>query len=252
MYGMLCALLSAGLWLALATFLELPVSTTHSIVGSIVGMSMIAAGADSVVWYSAPKGGDNPFPGGVVSIVLAWIITPMMAALVAALLFVFTKVVVLNARNPFKMSLFLFPLYVFITIWVITYFVIQKGVNGWMKNETYTGRWPTRPPARREVLRPRRTRRSPLTSLLARGTRATSRTWLISRCPSLAARFQTALPPGSRPSPRPCAPSSHRRTEACRQVGRQGHGRVRGMVAEVEQAKVDEDVSVGEMARRAS
>ncbi len=139
MYMMLCAMLSAGLWLALATFLELPVSTTHSMVGSIVGASMIAAGADSVVWYSAPAGGDNPFPGGVVSIILAWIITPMIAALVAALLFVFTKVVVLNARNPFKMSLILFPLFTFITSWVITYFVIQKGVNGWMKNETYTG-----------------------------------------------------------------------------------------------------------------
>jgi len=139
MYGMLCALLSAGIWLALATFLELPVSTTHTIVGSIIGMSMVAAGADSVVWYSAPKGGDNPFPGGVVSIFLSWIVTPMMAAVVAGLLFVFTKVVVLHARNPFRMSLFLFPLYTFITIWVITYFVIQKGVNGWMKNETYTG-----------------------------------------------------------------------------------------------------------------
>jgi sodium-dependent phosphate transporter len=139
MYGMLCALLSAGIWLALATFLELPVSTTHTIVGAIIGMSMIAAGADSVVWYSAPKGGDNPFPGGVVSIILAWFITPAMAALVAGLLFIFTKVVVLHARNPFKMSLVLFPLYTFITVWVITYFVIQKGVNGWMKNETYTG-----------------------------------------------------------------------------------------------------------------
>jgi sodium-dependent phosphate transporter len=139
MYMMLCAMLSAGLWLALATFLELPVSTTHSMVGAIVGASMVAAGADSVEWYKAPKGGDNPFPGGVVSIILAWIITPMIAALVAALLFVFTKVVVLNARNPFKMSLILFPLFTFITAWVITYFVIQKGVNGWMKNETYTG-----------------------------------------------------------------------------------------------------------------
>ena len=139
MYMMLCAMLSAGLWLALATFLELPVSTTHSMVGSIVGASMIAAGADSVVWYSAPEGGDNPFPGGVVSIFFSWIITPMIAALVAALLFVFTKVLVLNARNPFKMSLVLFPLFTFITSWVITYFVIQKGVNGWMKNETYTG-----------------------------------------------------------------------------------------------------------------
>ena len=139
MYMMLCAMLSAGLWLALATFLELPVSTTHSMVGAIVGGSMVAAGADSVVWYSAPKGGDNPFPGGVVSIILAWIITPLIAAVVAALLFVFTKVVVLNARNPFRMSLIFFPLFSFITAWVITYFVIQKGVNGWMKNETYTG-----------------------------------------------------------------------------------------------------------------
>ena len=139
MYGMLCALLSAGMWLALATFLELPVSTTHTIVGSIVGMSMVAAGADSVIWYSAPVAGESPFPGGVVSIVISWIVTPMMAAVVAALMFVFTKVVVLNARNPFRMSLVLFPIYVFITIWVITYFVIQKGVNGWMKNENYTG-----------------------------------------------------------------------------------------------------------------
>ena len=139
MYGMLCALLSAGIWLALATFLELPVSTTHSIVGAIIGMSMVSAGADSVIWYSAPKGGDNPFPGGVVSIILAWFITPAMAACVAGLLFLFTKLVVLKSPNPFKMSLILFPLYTFITTWIITYFVIQKGVNGWMKNETYTG-----------------------------------------------------------------------------------------------------------------
>ena len=45
MYGMLCALLSAGIWLILATYLELPVSTTHSIVGAIIGFSMVAAGA---------------------------------------------------------------------------------------------------------------------------------------------------------------------------------------------------------------
>jgi hypothetical protein len=50
MYGMLCALLAAGIWLALATFLELPVSTTHTIVGAIIGMSMVAMGPDSVVW----------------------------------------------------------------------------------------------------------------------------------------------------------------------------------------------------------
>ena len=137
MYGMVCALLSAGLWLLLATFLELPVSTTHSIVGAIIGMSMVAAGPDSIIWSSPPKPG-SPFPGGVVAIVLAWFITPAMAAIVAALLFLFTKLVVLRAKNPFKRSLYLFPFYTFLTIWIITYFVNQKGVNGWMKNKTYS------------------------------------------------------------------------------------------------------------------
>ena len=137
MYGMLCALLATGLWLALATFLELPVSTTHSIVGAIIGMSLVARGADSVIWTEAPKPG-SPFPGGVVSIILAWFITPTMAAVVAALLFLFTKAVVLMAPNPFKRSLLLFPFYTFITVWVVTYFVIQKGVNSWMKSKTHS------------------------------------------------------------------------------------------------------------------
>ncbi|KAL4515921.1 hypothetical protein Ndes2526B_g00636 [Nannochloris sp. 'desiccata'] len=105
MYGMLCALLATGLWLALATFLELPVSTTHSIVGALIGMSMIAKGPDSVIWTSAPSNG-SPFPGGVVAIFLAWFITPAMAAMVAALLFTFTKLVVLKAKDPFKRSLY--------------------------------------------------------------------------------------------------------------------------------------------------
>jgi sodium-dependent phosphate transporter len=148
MYGMLCALLAAGIWLLVATLLEvgrcraaaaarrarrqpsppltatppphrlaqLPVSTTHSIVGAIIGMSLIAAGPDSVVWTASPTAG-SPFPGGVVSIVLAWFVTPLMAALIAGLFFLLIKVVVLKAKNPFRMSLFFFPLNSFICAW---------------------------------------------------------------------------------------------------------------------------------------
>jgi sodium-dependent phosphate transporter len=100
-------------------------------------MSLVAAGPDSVVWTASPTAG-SPFPGGVVSIVLAWFITPLMAALIAGLFFLFIKVVVLKAKNPFRMSLFFFPLNSFICAWVITYFTIQKGVNGWLKPRKYT------------------------------------------------------------------------------------------------------------------
>lgn len=120
MYGMLCALAAAGIWLLIATYLELPVSTTHSIVGAIIGMSLVCAGGGSIIWTSSPQPG-SPFPGGVVSIILAWFITPAMAAVVAGLLFLFTKLFVLKARNPFRRALMLFPVYTFITIWVITY-----------------------------------------------------------------------------------------------------------------------------------
>jgi len=65
-----------------------------------------------------------------------------MAAIVAGLLFLFTELVVLKAADPFRRSLYLFPLYTFITVWVVTYFVIQKGVNGWMKSRTYTDSCP--------------------------------------------------------------------------------------------------------------
>ena len=103
-------------------------------------MSLVAAGPDSIIW-TAPADPDNdkPLPGGFVAVVLAWFITPAMACVVAALLFTFTKVVVLKAKNPFKTSLFFYPVFTFITVWIVTFFVIQKGVNGWMKSKVYSG-----------------------------------------------------------------------------------------------------------------
>ena len=51
MYGNMCVVYTTGLWLLLASFFELPVSTTHSTIGGIVGMAMTYRGADCVVWY---------------------------------------------------------------------------------------------------------------------------------------------------------------------------------------------------------
>ena len=137
MFGMVCALFATGIWLALATFLELPVSTTHAIVGAIIGFSLVARGGGSIIWVSDPPPG-SPFPGGVVSIILAWFLTPAMAAIVAALLFLFTKYAVLHSRHPFQRSLILFPVYTLLTAWIICFFIIQKGVNAWMAGREYS------------------------------------------------------------------------------------------------------------------
>jgi sodium-dependent phosphate transporter len=65
-YGMLCALLASGIWLLVATFWELPVSTTHSIVGAIIGMTLVAVGPSAVLWSSSSD--TFPYIGGVASL----------------------------------------------------------------------------------------------------------------------------------------------------------------------------------------
>lgn len=125
MYGMLCAMLAAGLWILLATYLELPVSTTHSIVGAVLGMSMIAAGADSVKWSKSKD--SFPFLEGVSVIVISWFTSPLLAGLGGATLFLFTRHAVLRRKNSFTLSLWMLPLFGFLTVYVCTYYIIQKG-----------------------------------------------------------------------------------------------------------------------------
>lgn len=87
MLGMLAALLSAGLWVLLATLFGFPVSTTHSIVGSILGFGFVAGGPEVVRW------------GTMVGIVLSWIISPFFGAVLAYLVFSHIRKKVLSARD---------------------------------------------------------------------------------------------------------------------------------------------------------
>lgn len=125
MYGMLCAMLATGLWILLATYLELPVSTTHSIVGAVIGMSMVAAGADSVKW-SASKD-DFPYLDGVSVIVISWFTSPLLSGIGGAILFLFTRHAVLRRKNSYILSLWMLPLFAFLTVWVGCFYIIQKG-----------------------------------------------------------------------------------------------------------------------------
>lgn len=86
-YLMLSALLAAALWINLATVLGAPVSTTHSIVGGVLGAGIAAAGVGLVNWITMGK------------IAASWVISPVFGAIIAAALLLFIKVKVLNAQD---------------------------------------------------------------------------------------------------------------------------------------------------------
>ena len=78
MYGMLSALAASSTWLYTATYLGLPVSTTHSIVGGIMGFSLVYKGVEGVVWNKTIP--DFPYVAGFVPIVISWISSPIVTA----------------------------------------------------------------------------------------------------------------------------------------------------------------------------
>lgn len=124
MYGMLCAMLATGIWLILATYLELPVSTTHSIVGAVLGFSMIAAGPDSVVWSKSKD--SFPYLEGVSVIVISWFTSPVLSGIAGGALFLFTRHAVLRRKRSYQLSLWMLPLFSFIAVYVGAYYIIQK------------------------------------------------------------------------------------------------------------------------------
>src|SRR5690606_12980595 len=100
-YGMLSAMLSAGIWLLLASMLGWPVSTTHSIVGSIVGFAAVGLGVDSVHWDK------------ITGIVISWIASPLLAGIIAMSFFRPVQVLILSTDSPFANAKKSVPYYMF-------------------------------------------------------------------------------------------------------------------------------------------
>lgn len=115
MLGMLCANLSSAIWLTVATYLKWPVSTTHSIIGAIVGFSMAYGGTDSIVWDK------------IGYIALSWIISPLCAGFLSFILFNIIKKVIFESKNPFRNTQKIFPILTFFTFFINSLFIIYKG-----------------------------------------------------------------------------------------------------------------------------
>ncbi len=115
--GMACALLGASLWLNFATWLGMPVSTTHSIVGAVAGFGVVAAGWGSVEW------------GKMGQIVASWFISPVAGAIMAFCFFKLISWSILGQDRPVKAARRFTPFIVFFTAVVVVLAILYKGLK---------------------------------------------------------------------------------------------------------------------------
>lgn len=140
MLGMVCAVIASSLYLTMATRFGFPVSTTHSILGGVLGMGIGALGSKGVTWVGYQKNGAVDIKQGVVQVFLAWIIAPVLSGFFASLIFLFTKYAVLLRSNPALKGLILVPFYFWLTGSLVTMLLIWKG--GSYKVDLHDGQIP--------------------------------------------------------------------------------------------------------------
>ncbi|ABE58073.1 MULTISPECIES: inorganic phosphate transporter [Chromohalobacter] len=116
-YGMLASLLAAGVWLFIASMRGWPVSTTHSIVGAIVGFAVAGLGVDSVGW---PKVGQ---------IAASWVVSPLLAGSIAFVLFKSVQFLIFENRDPFAAAKRYVPGYIFLVGFVVAMVTLVKGLS---------------------------------------------------------------------------------------------------------------------------
>lgn len=116
-YGMLAALLAAAIWLMVASYRGWPVSTTHSIVGAIVGFAMAGIGMDAVNW------------GKISQIVASWVVSPLLGGVIALVLMLSIRKLILNADNPFQKAKTYGPVYVFLVGFIVSLVTLFKGLK---------------------------------------------------------------------------------------------------------------------------
>ena len=116
-FGMLSALLAAGTWLMIASFMGWPVSTTHSIVGAIVGFAAVGVSVDAVNWSK------------VSTIVASWVVSPVIAGTISFALFRSVQNLILIHDDPFVRAKKYAPLYMFAVGFLMAMVTILKGLK---------------------------------------------------------------------------------------------------------------------------
>ena len=116
-WAMLSALLAAAVWVNLATFIGAPVSTTHSIVGGVMGAGIAAAGLSTVDW------------GVMTKIASSWVISPVLGGVVAATFLAFIQFFILNKEDKISASKRWVPVLVAIMASAFSVYLVMKGLK---------------------------------------------------------------------------------------------------------------------------
>ncbi|GGF67932.1 inorganic phosphate transporter [Alteromonas lipolytica] len=115
--GMISALFAAGIWLGVASYLGWPVSTTHSIIGAIIGFTAVGVSVDAVAWSKV---------GGIVG---SWIVTPAISGVIAYLIYISAQKLIFATETPFENARRYVPVYMAFAGFVMALVTIKKGLK---------------------------------------------------------------------------------------------------------------------------
>lgn len=121
-YGAISALLAAGIWVMFATVFGMPVSTTHSIIGGMIGFGLVSGGVKVVYWSKLFK------------IVASWFVSPIVGGLLAYLVFKTLVISILHRPSPLKAAKKVAPLMIGFTFFLISFLFALKT----LKKDLYT------------------------------------------------------------------------------------------------------------------
>jgi len=127
MFGMMVVLFSLSVWLLVATYYRLPVSTTHTVVGSLMGVAICARGWDAVDWSVVGK------------IVLSWVLSPVFSGLFAVILYLIIREGILKRQDPALWCVRTYPVWVFVTVFIACFYTIYKGTPSLSLDEISLG-----------------------------------------------------------------------------------------------------------------
>jgi PiT family inorganic phosphate transporter len=116
-YGMLASLLAAAFWLMIASTRGWPVSTTHSIIGALIGFAIVGIGPEAVKWDK------------VLKVVASWVISPAIGGTISFFLVISTRKLILNTDNPLKNAKKYAPMYIFMVGFIISLVTLFKGLK---------------------------------------------------------------------------------------------------------------------------